>query len=90
MKELNRLIWDDRLTEADKELVARLNSSLDRLNGLRAVEINVSGPFARSKIAWKLATYQHVLLHRIVALMDGAVVAWNNGAPCPPCFQRVR
>ena len=78
MKELNRLIWDDRLTEADKELVARLNSSLDRLNGLRAVEINVSGPFARSKIAWKLATYQHVLLHRIVALMDGAAVAWNN------------
>ena len=38
----------------------------------------MSGPFARSKIAWKLATYQHVLLHRIVALMDGASVAWNN------------
>ena len=78
MKEPNCLIWDDRLAEADKKLVAELNASLDRLNDLRAVEINVSGPFARSKIAWKLATYQHVLLHRIVALMDGAVVAWNN------------
>ena len=37
----------------------------------------MSGVFARSKIAWKLATYQHVLLHRSVALMDGAAVAWN-------------
>jgi hypothetical protein len=45
---------------------------------LRPVEINVSGKFARSKIAWKLATYQHVLLHRLVANMDGAAVACNN------------
>jgi hypothetical protein len=78
MKEPNRFIWDDRLAEADKKLVADLNACLDRLNGLRAIEINVSGPFARSKIAWKLATYQHVLLHRIVALMDGTALAWNN------------
>src|SRR4029077_9217398 len=54
------------------------NNSLDNLSGLRAVEINVSGHFARSKIAWKLAMYQHVLLHRIVALMDGTVVTWNE------------
>jgi hypothetical protein len=47
------------------------------LDGLRAVEINPTGPFGRSKIAWKLVTYQHVLLHRIVALMDGVAVAWN-------------
>jgi hypothetical protein len=46
---------------------------------LRAAEINVTGKFLRSKIAWKLATYQHALLHRLVALMDGAAVAWNNG-----------
>ena len=78
MKEPIRLIWDDRLNEIDKKLVEELNASLDRLNCVRAVEINVSGPFARSKIAWKLATYQHVLLHRIVALMDGTAVAWNN------------
>lgn len=58
--------------------MADINASLDRLNGLRAVEINVAEHFARSKIAWKLATYQHALLHRIVALMDGTAVAWNN------------
>jgi hypothetical protein len=78
MKELNRLLSDERLDEADKKLVEELNASIDRLNCARAIEINVSGPFARSKIAWKLAAHQHALLHRIVALMDGASVAWNN------------
>lgn len=77
MKEPTRLNWDDRLEEADREFVAKLNAALYRLSGLRAVEIAVSGPFARSKIAWKLAYYQHALLHRIVALMDGTAVAWN-------------
>jgi hypothetical protein len=78
LKEPAYFIWDDRLTEADKKRVGSVNASLERLSGLRAVEITVSGKFARSKIAWKLATYQHVLLHRIVALMDGAAVAWNS------------
>jgi hypothetical protein len=78
LKDPTNLIWDDRLTEDDKKLVSKLNRSLDRLSGLRAVEINISEKFARSKIAWNLATYQHVLLHRLVALMDGAAVAWNN------------
>jgi hypothetical protein len=78
LKEPTHLVWDDRLTEPDKKVVGDLNASLDRLSGLRAIEINVSGKFLRSKIAWKLATYQHVLLHRIVALMDGTAVAWNS------------
>lgn len=78
LKEPIHFIWDDRLTEADKKLVGDLNTSLDHLSGLRAVEINVSGKFARSKIAWKLATYQHVLLHRLIALVDGAAVGWNG------------
>jgi hypothetical protein len=78
LKEPTRLIWDERLAEKDRKLVGDLNASLDRLNGLRAVEITVSGKFLRSKLAWKLATNQHALLHRLVALMDGAAVAWNN------------
>jgi hypothetical protein len=77
LKEPNYLIWDRRLPESDRQVVSDVNASLERLNGLRAVEINVSGPFACSKVAWKLVTYQHALLHRIVALMDGAAVAWN-------------
>jgi hypothetical protein len=72
-------VWDDqRLAESDKELIEKINASVSRLCGLRAVQIIVSGPFARSKIAWKLAVYQHVLLHRMVALMDGTAVAWNS------------
>jgi hypothetical protein len=78
LKKPTHLAWDDRLAESDKRLVGDLNASLDRLSGLRAVEINVSGKFLRSKIAWKLASHQHALLHRLVALMDGASVAWNN------------
>jgi hypothetical protein len=78
LKEPTHFIWDDRLPEADKKLVGDLNASVDRFSGLRAIEINVSGKFLRSKIAWKLATYQHVLLHRLIALMDGAAVSWNN------------
>jgi len=73
----NVLATDERLGQADKEFVAELNASLLHLDGLRAVEINPTGPFGRSKIAWKLVTYQHALLHRIVALVDGVSVAWN-------------
>jgi hypothetical protein len=72
------LTWDERLAEKDKALIGELNAALNRLNERRAIEINVAGPFARSKIAWKLAVHQHGLLHRLIALMDGAAVAWNN------------
>ena len=78
LKEPRHLEWDDRLPEADREKVAQLNEALVRISGLRAVAINISGPFARSMISWKLATWQHALLHRIVALMDDVAVAWNN------------
>jgi hypothetical protein len=78
LKEPAQFASDDRLIEDDKKLVGELNASLERLSGLRAVEINLTERFLRSKIAWKLATCQHALLHRLVALMDGAAVAWNN------------
>lgn len=74
----NVLQWDDRLLDKDRPLFDDVNAVLLRLDEMRATEINVSGPFARSKIAWKLASYQHALLHRIVALMDGVARAWNH------------
>jgi len=78
MRKPTQIKWDDRLDEADQQLVAELNACLDRLDACRAVEINVAGPFLRSKVAWKLAVHQHGLLHRIIALMDGTAVAWNS------------
>jgi hypothetical protein len=69
-----KMVWDDRLPEADKAKIDEISAALDQLDGMRALEINVAGPFLCSKIAWKLATYQHALLHRAVALMDGVAV----------------
>jgi hypothetical protein len=80
LREPRAFIADDRLDSDGAAHVATLNECAARLSGLRAIEINVSGPFARSKIAWKLATFQHAHLHRVVALIDGAAVAWNNRA----------
>jgi hypothetical protein len=75
---MNFLLWDDRLADTDRARLDELNSSIERLAGLRAVEINVSGHLARSKIAWKLAVYQHALLHRLVALFEGTALSWNG------------
>lgn len=62
------------------ETIELFNEAAVELDGLRAVEIAVSGYHLKSKIAWKLTTYQHGLLHRIVALYDGAALAWNSGS----------
>lgn len=78
LKEPRHFVWDERLPEKDKCLIDQINASLARLNEMRALEINVSGPLARSKLAWKLLSYYHALLHRVIALIDGTAVAWNS------------
>jgi aspartyl-tRNA(Asn)/glutamyl-tRNA(Gln) amidotransferase subunit B len=69
--------WDDRLEEADKASVAKFNACAARLSGLRVDEVKHSGQL-RSRAAWNLAAHQQGLLYRIVALIDGIGVAWNN------------
>ena len=71
-QEARALHWDDRLRDDDKAFVTKLNESTAHLSKLRVVEITVSQPLAQSKIAWKLVSSQHTLVHRIVALVDGA------------------
>lgn len=71
----------DGLTAEQIATVNEANSDIQDLDGMRAVQINVSGHFARSKLAWKLAGYQHALLHRIVSIFDGAALAWNHRSP---------
>ncbi|MGJ5206371.1 hypothetical protein [Bradyrhizobium sp. HKCCYLR20261] len=78
LKAPTELQWDDRLSANEREAVEEWNACIARLNEARAVEINIAGPFLRSRIAWKLATYQHALLHRVVALADGVAVNWNG------------
>jgi hypothetical protein len=74
------LAWDDRLDVKDQTTIADINTAVNTLFGLLAVEINVSGHFARSKIAWKLASYQHALLHRMLRLMDGVALSFNQNS----------
>ena len=75
----NVLAMNERLSEPDKEFVAELNASLLHLDGLRAVEINPTGPFARSKIAWKLVTYQPR-----ASAQDCRAGRWSlGGVECP-------
>jgi len=69
------------LDERQAAMVREANETMQELDGMRAVQINVAGHFARSKIAWKLAGYQHALLHRVVSIFDGAALGWNHRSP---------
>jgi hypothetical protein len=55
----------------------RISEAIDRLAARRKTTIVVDGPFARSKLAWKIATYQQAILYRVVALGAGTRDAWN-------------
>jgi hypothetical protein len=79
-KEPTHFVSDDRLTDADKELMADLNAALDRIGGLRAVEINVSGKFALSKIGSKVA--------RSAQVVRGGKGASINGTSRPSSRRR--
>jgi hypothetical protein len=78
LKEPAHFTWDNRLPEVDRARVDELNASVERLSVCVRSKSTSPGNFERSKIAWNLATYQHVLLHRLVALFDGVAVAWNS------------
>jgi hypothetical protein len=55
----------------------QINKTINRLAARRKTTIVVEGPFARSKLAWKVATYQQAILYRVVALGAGTRDAWN-------------
>ncbi|CDZ60343.1 Hypothetical protein NGAL_HAMBI2605_09610 [Neorhizobium galegae bv. orientalis] len=78
LKDPTPLIWDDRLNEADKIVVLEVNEALERLGYSRAIEINPTGPFGKSKLAWKLARYSQALQHRVVGLADAVAICWNG------------
>ncbi|NKM36340.1 hypothetical protein [Rhizobium laguerreae] len=71
-------VWDDRLRPEEKEIIDEANEALLRLSDTRAIEINASGPFLRSKLAWKIAVYAHGLQHRVVGLSDAVALCWNS------------
>ncbi len=54
-----------------------IGRTIDRLAARRKASIEVDGPLAKSKIAWKISTYQQAVLYRVVALAEGVRDAWN-------------
>jgi hypothetical protein len=62
--------WDD---------VRRFNRALLRLDKRRVRSIVVTGQYAVSKLAWKAAVLQQVLLYRCVGLGSGCAKMWNFG-----------
>ena len=59
---------------ADFQIISKM---IDRLAARRKTTIVVEGPLARSKLAWRIATYQEAILYRVVALGAGTRDAWN-------------
>jgi hypothetical protein len=71
------------LNDKDAELVETINSTLTRLKDRRLKELTVSGPFLKSKLAWKVAGYQQAVLYRVVMLANGCALNWNaNNTLC--------
>lgn len=64
-------------TEDQSEMLAILNQRLERLARSRLTEIVIGGPFRKSKLAWKLATYSQPMLYRVVELASAGAIAWN-------------
>jgi hypothetical protein len=60
------------------ENLAAINGAIVRLASRRKSEIRKKGPYAKSKIAWKVATYEQAILYRVVMLASGAAEAWNS------------
>ena len=58
--------------------IREFNATLVRLRGRRLKQIAISGPLLKSKLAWKIATYQQPVLYRIVMLASGCAVNWNG------------
>ena len=55
----------------------KISDAIDSLAARRKTTLVAEGPFARSKLAWKVATYQEAILYRVVALGAGTRDAWN-------------
>ncbi|NNH41307.1 hypothetical protein HLI03_06270 [Rhizobium laguerreae] len=66
------------MAESDKEPLSDANAALLRMSDSRAIEINISGPLLKSKLAWKAFVYRHGLHHRIVGLADAIALCLNG------------
>ncbi len=72
----------DELSPRDQELRRQLNASVQRLADLRPIKVSaIDDDLSLSKVAWKVKSLIAALLHRIVALCDGAALSMNAKSP---------
>ena len=65
------------ISAKDGKTMRNFNSALDQLAQRRVERIEITGPYSRSRLAWKVATYQQPMLYRIVGLGSGIALNWN-------------
>ncbi len=79
MIEYPKFAVGENVSTKDADTMREFNAVLDRLVRRRVDQIEISGPLRKSKLAWKVATYQQPVLYRIVMLASGCALNWNAG-----------
>jgi hypothetical protein len=62
-------------TSKDIATTKNIDASITRLAERKKDKITKTGLFAKSKLAWKVATFQEAILYRLVMLAKGTVLA---------------
>jgi len=65
------------LSDEDATDFREIDDAIARLSKRRVEKIELEGPYLKSKIAWKIATFQQSVLYRVVMLARGARLSWN-------------
>lgn len=72
------LEWNDLLDEGNRENFELINSAIADLDSWRVGELQVTGIFASSKLAWKHFMFAQSLNYRMVHLVDSICLGWNE------------
>jgi hypothetical protein len=75
---------DGALADRDQKVSRQFNAVLARLSGRRVAKLEAyAEPFIRSKMAFKIASFQQPMLYRVVMLASGCASNWNlNNTLC--------
>ena len=65
------------LDERDIASMRTFNATLARLRERKLERVEKAGPLAKSKLAWKIATYGQSVIYRVVMLAEGCALNWN-------------
>ena len=73
------LIEKANVSEDHRSDLDSVNDQLELVAARRLDQIDIlEEPYCRSKIAWKVALFSNVMIHRLIALAEGVALSWNN------------